>query len=123
MGDDPTDDLVRELAALRLREAEVVRLLEAARREATRRESRRPAAPIRVDRGSVGVFLSVGDKIIILNPVNKPRNWEEGRHWDGGEARLATITRLEGDKVYFSTDNGVNTWRHRRNVKRLQHRP
>ena len=50
--------------------------------------------------------IVVGDRVKITKRV---RNLN-GRNITNAE-RLATVTRTEKNKIYFTTDNGAETWR------------
>lgn len=104
MQDKTIGDLINELKALRLREARVISLLEAA---ATQRDS---------DTEDHG--FERGDRIKIKNKVKKPANWGD-EPWDYQQAKLATVTRATLQRIYFVTDNGISSWRAPHNVERL----
>jgi hypothetical protein len=55
--------------------------------------------------------FATGDRIRILNAVKKPAKWNNKREWIENEARYATVTRVQGGRVFFVTDNGTSTWR------------
>ena len=55
--------------------------------------------------------FATGDRIRILNAVKKPAKWNNKKEWSENEARYATVTRIQGGRVFFVTDNGVSTWR------------
>jgi predicted P-loop ATPase/GTPase len=66
------------------------------------------------------VFLP-GDRIRVLNRVKKPPMWDEdtqGRLWHPPDAKKGTVNSSTLTRVYFTTDNGVSTWR---NVKNVTH--
>jgi hypothetical protein len=59
-----------------------------------------------------------GDRIWIINSVNKPASWDNNTLWR--ETRSATVTEvlIKGPvvQVHFTTDNGVSTWRAPNNI-------
>jgi hypothetical protein len=61
------------------------------------------------------------DGIRILNRVKKPPTLDEdthGRLWHSPDAKKGTVNSSTLTRVYFTTDNGVSTWR---NVQNLTH--
>lgn len=95
-------ELVEELKRLQVREARIIELIE----QRTEADYRHAA-------------LTQGDRVYIKNRVRKPSNWSDTVVWDERVARNATVTRVDGNKVYFTTDNGVCTWRVFSNLRRL----
>ena len=70
------------------------------------------------DSRTICAQLTVGDRIEITNRIRRPTHWI--RPWSVDNERRATVTRIDpSGKVFFTTDNGVKTWRYARNVKRL----
>lgn len=98
--------LIVELKKLKLREAQIISLLE---RENERAET---------DDFSATSFAT-GDRVLIKNRVKKPATWSNAIPWDERVARNATVTGIDQGKVHFTTDNGVKTWRLPSNLKRL----
>ena len=68
-------------------------------------------------------LLSPGDRIQILNAVKRPKNWNAAKPWIHLEAKRATVTCVEYDRIYFTTMNGISTWRLRKNVLRIPSPP
>jgi hypothetical protein len=99
-------ELIQELKALQLREATVLALIEQA-------EKRRDLVA-----GHHEGFTK-GDRIRISNHVPKPAHWGIDEPWNYRNAQKATVTFTANDRVYFTTDNGVTTWRSPRNIKRI----
>jgi hypothetical protein len=65
-------------------------------------------------------FPYPGDRICILNTVKRPQNWDTNTKWDPSAAKLATITSIEYNRIYFTTDNGVTTaWRLLKNIRQI----
>jgi hypothetical protein len=98
-------ELIDELKALQIREARIVALLE--RAAAADQESTTPT-----EHGFIR-----GDRIRILK-ITKPSGWGN-THWNYHQARIATVTHTTAERVYFVTDNGLNTWRLPKNVIKL----
>lgn len=68
----------------------------------------RAAAPI----------IQKGDRLNILNKVNKPQNWTG--EWDQAKAQKATVTHFYRGQVHFVTDNGIRTWRAVNNLSKAE---
>jgi hypothetical protein len=98
------DELIQELKALQLREAEVLQLIEQANK--------------RRDGTTTHHGFAQGDRIRITNRVTKPAHWGSNEPWHYRDAQKATVTFTTKDRVYFVTDNGVTTWRAPRNIQR-----
>ncbi len=96
--------LIQELRSLKLRESLLLDELEVA--------SGRSSSNARASS-----TLSVGDRIRVRNLIRKPSDWT--RPWKTSISRLATITAVQNDRVYFITDNGLETGRAMKNVERL----
>lgn len=115
---DDIASLIKELEALRVREARIIDLLKAA--------NQRNRARVDTDaNANVSDFLrsfEIGDRVIIRNNVRKPSGWSNDVVWDEQQARRATVTKVDAaaDRVYFTTDNGVRTWRMPANLRRSQ---
>ena len=99
------DELIQNLLDLRLVETSILRQLE----EARRRETGRAFLP----HPDLNLIV-VGDRVKITNRVLNPKGCEVTKR-----DRLATVTRLDEGKVFFTTDNGTNTWRLPRNLQHL----
>jgi hypothetical protein len=63
-------------------------------------------------------FIQKGDRVIIVNIVNKPQNWN--REWDQSKAQKATVTHFYKGQVHFITDNGIRTWRAINNLTKAE---
>jgi hypothetical protein len=61
-----------------------------------------------------------GDRVYIKNEIRKPSNWKTYNNWTAAKERYATVTEVTDARVFFTTDNGVDTWRQRKNLKRIQ---
>ena len=101
------DQLIQKLKQIRIQETEVLEQLEEARaRETTSRSPQVPPATADPN------LFEEGDQIRITNKVRLPR----GRAVTDGD-RLAVVTDIQGDKVYFITNNGTKTWRLFKNIR------
>jgi hypothetical protein len=110
-------ELIKELKRLQLREAAIVSLIEATNAGRDENEFTHEEGTERhIDATEHGV--EKGDRIRIKNQVKKPANW--GRDfWEYKQARIATVTFVTVDRIYFVTDNGIRTWRAPHNVERI----
>ena len=97
MRNKSVDELIQELKIIRIQETQILNQHEEAR---TRETSDRSPNPFKE-----------GDHIKVTNNVRLPR----GRTVTDGD-RLAVVTDIQGDKVYFTTSNGTKTWRLRKNI-------
>jgi hypothetical protein len=96
---DDIDKLIAELRALKIR---VARL-------------EQQQLPEDRDRDT----FKIGDRVRVKNRVCKPTNWPIDRHWSKPLERLATVTRITTERIYFTTDNGSLSWRHPKNTTRI----
>jgi hypothetical protein len=108
MVDNNIHKLIEELKVLKLRETEIIAQLEV---ENVRRN--------RTTTTTTNHGFEQGDRIRITNQVTKPAHWGTNETWNYRDALRATVTFTTADRIYFVTDNGVNTWRAVRNIKRL----
>ena len=60
--------------------------------------------------------IQIGDRVTLLTTLKKPKNWDNTHLWLQSEARKGTVSRIHEEKIYFSTDNGVDRWRLAKNV-------
>ena len=123
MDDLSLQELVRELRAIRIREAEILERLETIPTEAPSQETKKTtAAPTKVS--SHG--LKIGDRITIVNKVlKKPANWPRSDQWIEEDHKTATIQEIiqitpSNTQVHFITDGGIQTWRAPNNVRVLK---
>jgi hypothetical protein len=65
-------------------------------------------------------LIQPGDRIRITNQVKKPLSWDTSITFNQQQAKLATVTAVVNNRIYFTTDNGIHTWRSRRNILQLQ---
>jgi hypothetical protein len=113
MEDRRVDDIIAELRALRLHIAHL-------ETEINRRGNDRAlaSAPPRTQRPSTHGY-AVGHRIRILNKVKKPAVWDNSVQWSEAEARLGTVTGVRERQIFFTTDNGIETWRAPNNLRNL----
>lgn len=110
MSENEIGALIEELKYLRLRESRVLSLIEAANERneaANKRNEGRPTG------GANATVFAQGDRVRVINRVRRPASWPSDRRWDERLARAATVTYVTTvpDRVYFTTDNGIETWR------------
>lgn len=89
---ETVDDIIQKIQQLRLKETQLFSQLKAARQT---------EVDISISE------LNVGDRIRITNRNHSP------------SVRTGTVTRITPDRIYLTTDNGVNTWRLAKNVTKL----
>ena len=113
MKNHTVDDLITQLQNIRIEEAAILEQLKAARVQEL--QDRKPVYPRRTVDGTRKTVdpnpFKSGDRVKITNKVRLPR----GRAITP-EDRLATVNNVEGDKVYFTTDNDTTTWRLHHNL-------
>ena len=108
MGDDESiDTLIEELKRLQVRETDLLGQLESAYR-------RRDGAS--TPRRRTGRH-QVGDRVHVTNRIRRPVFAPAS--WTGFKERHATVTSVDGERVFFKTDNGTNTWRAAKNLRLL----
>jgi hypothetical protein len=98
------EDLIRELKELKLR---VARL-----ESDSNANTKTTSAP--------DSTLSVGDRVRIKNKTKKPQHWPANKEWTDSKERTATVTKTTPTKIYFTTDNGTQTWRAPHNLQKIQ---
>jgi hypothetical protein len=108
MGDDRIDELVKQVRRLTLQ----VQSLERALHKTDNPPIANKHTIIDTD---FNVFAT-GDRVRILNTVRKPTKWNDNKEWSETEARYATVTRIQGGRVFLITDNGISTWRSPKNL-------
>ena len=121
--DDPSlQDLVRELRAIRIREAQIIQQLEVGLTKATDEGTKEPSASS-TETSTHG--LKIGDRIAITNKVKKPANWPRSDPWIESDHKTATIQDIitispTNTQIHFITDGGVETWRAPNNVRTIR---
>jgi hypothetical protein len=109
-------ELIKELKALKVREATVIAQLEAVNLKRTQKT----APPVTYDTEDE---LVQGDRIRITNRVRKPATWPRKVEWEERKERHGTVTRVTTEQVHIVTDNGTHTWRAPQNLKRITKDP
>lgn len=110
MSDDRIDALIQELKDLRLRETSLLQRIEEANRQ-------RDDSATRDDDARGPAEYQPGDRVYVLSRIRKPVFAPS--NWNGYSERRATVTRVDGEKVFFKTDNGTQTWRAAKNLRLL----
>ena len=105
MGDDQIDKLIEQVQKLTVQVQGLERALD---RTAN-------TAPLIVNNDFFG--FATGNRVRILNSVKKPAKWDNTKEWHKDKARHATVTRVQGGRVYIVTDNGVSTWWSAKNLR------
>lgn len=100
--------LIEQLKRLKVREARILEQLEAENDLQ------------RVDHFVQPPTFEIGDRVRITNRVRRPANWDERIPWNERHARNATVTGIADGKIYFTTDNGTQTWRLPQNLRELR---
>ena len=112
MEDDRVDELIEHVRRLTIQ----VQSLE---RELRRRDSLSPSLRS-VDESIVSrSVFTVGDRVRILNSIKKPATWDNTKTWSEGAAKVATVTKVRATQIFFTTDNGVSTWRAPNNLQKI----
>jgi hypothetical protein len=118
MEDSRIDDLIRELRSLQLQAAQLQAATQHRVQEADEHQREdAQAVPHDLPRHANG--FCIGDRVRILNKIKKPATWNNTRQWLEVEARTAVVTLVCAEQVFFTTDNGVKTWRAPNNLRRL----
>lgn len=115
MEDSRIEDIITELRALRL---EVTRLQTELQQRGTPPRAQAAEAPTLQSRHATHGF-AIGDRVRILNKVKKPATWDNRVAWVEEEARKAIVTEVRPQQVFFTTDNGIDTWRAPNNLRKL----
>lgn len=96
------DELVKQLEELQLQEALVIERIKRIREK--EQQSAKPERP----------NLDVGSRVRIINPtrrnITSPISVKD---------KFGTVTKVTDKRVFFTTDNGVNTRRDRKNLEVL----
>ena len=119
MEDKSVQELIESLRTLRVQEERIIERIEIAT-ERERTSAARRAAPTE-SQDHDNQPINVGDRVYITNKVRKPATWGLTREtWSAYKERHAVVTRVESNKVYVRTDNGVDTWRAPGNLRRIR---
>jgi len=108
--DDRIAKLIEELKDLRLQETSLIRQIEEANR---RRQGARVDHSSRVNERN----YRAGDRVYITSRIRRPVF--APTTWTGYNERRATVTKVDGERVFFTTDNGTKTWRASKNIRLL----
>ena len=102
------EELIRQLRELRVKESEIIARIEAA----TRQPELEP-----IERYEKVDDYDIGDRVVVNNrvtrPLRTPADWTVFKECRG------TVTDVRGDRVFYVTENGTRTWRHKRNLSRI----
>lgn len=113
--DDQIDTLINELKRLQVRETSLLRQLEDAHRQRDAAQADDGARDNgNATRQQAGRY-QVGDRVYVTNRIRKPVFAPAS--WTGFKERHATVTSVDGEKVFFETDNGTRTWRVAKNLR------
>ena len=67
------------------------------------------------------VVFSIDDRVRILNETRKSGlGLFLNRGYNSDKDRIATVTSVSGDRVWFITDNGEKTWRKAKNLHKIE---
>ena len=115
MQDKEVEDLISELKVLNLRRSAILARLEEAYSTPGVEENASHSVRAPIANGIVK-----GDRVRIINKVKRPAVWTSQLAWDKERERYATVTRVTPTQVFFTTDNGVETWRAPNNLRRIR---
>jgi hypothetical protein len=108
MEDSRVDDLIEQVQSLTLQVQEL--------KQELRRRDTSPSLRQRGQQLPYRTEFKPGDRVRILNSIRKPTSWNASKEWLPFQAKSATITSIKGQRVFFTTDNGVSTWRSPNNL-------
>lgn len=114
MSTDELDELIEQLKEVRLQERKLQDKAESILQRITSVRARSQRA-IRSTTANQDIGLSVGDYILITNKITTP----PGRDANIDD-RKGVINRIELPWVYFTTNNGFETKRYAKNLKKIQ---
>ena len=107
MRNQSVDQLIQKLKKIRIQETQVLNQLEEARaRETT--DSLPRVHTLHTDHNP----FEKGDRVKIFNKIRLP-----GGRTPTNDDRIAIVTNVVEDKVYFTTLNGTKTWRLHKNLR------
>lgn len=113
------DELIERLKEIRIEESAVIEELTEARKLENRNHTdTNNAAHVnnRQKQQNNDNTIKVGSRVKITNKVRAPF----GRQLSTTEDGLATVYKVNGERVYFVTDKGYKTWRNARNLKKIE---
>ena len=105
MGEDQIDKLIEQVRQLTLQVQRLERAID------------RTTNPAPLIAGINSFVFATGDRVRILNSAKKPARWDNAKEWDKNKAQYATVTRIQGGRIYIITDNGTPTWRSAHNLR------
>ena len=128
---DELPELISQLKSLRIRQARILQQLERAVAQETQvvrqiedhsgrrtvRTAPRPPPPAVVPAPPIdnAAGFEAGDRVIIHNEVKRRKGRPPVNIYD----RRSVVTRVEGDKIFITTDNGFATWRLSKHLRYL----
>jgi carboxylesterase type B len=113
MPTETVDTLLEQLKALRIQESKVLDKIHQARAQ----EKQTHQGP----NNNEAPAYEYGDRVRIQNAISKPFT----RHANTGNQDSTvqyTLTNNNITKVFIQTDNGFNTWRLEKNLRRITHK-
>jgi hypothetical protein len=114
--------LTTQLRGINIRLAQLEAAAEQDKRPTTERSARTAAATI-IESSTGTAAASVikkGDRVNIVNKLNKPSTWSPHVEWCQENAQRGTVTHFHKGQVHFITDNGVKTWRAINNLRKIE---
>jgi hypothetical protein len=118
MSEDRVERLIQQVQALQLEVTNIQQELKQHNRCQQASPTTSPSHPTVTHN-----LLQPGDRVRILNQVKKTRSWDTTREFIHQQAKLATVTAVVNNRIYFTTDNGIHTWRSRRNIIKQPKQP
>jgi hypothetical protein len=112
MPTETVDTLLEQLNALRIQENKVLERIHQARAQEKRTHTTEGLG------GNEVPTYSYGDRVRIQNAISKPFT----RRANAGDRESTvqyTLTKNDSTKVFIRTDNGFNTWRLEKNLRRI----
>jgi hypothetical protein len=110
MPTETVDTLLEQLKALRIEESKVLEKIHQARAQ----EKRTHQGP----NDSESLAYEYGDRVRIQNAISKPFT-RRANAGDRDSTVQYTLTNNDLTKVFIRTDNGFNTWRLEKNLRRI----
>jgi hypothetical protein len=112
MEDNRVDGLIEQVRALTIQVQELQQKLRRRDNSPSSRQRNKASETTGTDKPK----FKAGDRVRILNQVKKPTSWDGLQEWLSSRAKTATVTSTSGQRVFFTTDNGISTWRSPRNL-------
>ena len=113
--DERLRELIRRLKDLQIEESELLREVEQIN------ERRRENVRAHHTGGEPSRPFRVGDRIYVVNRVRRPTIIPRGSDWTAGKERQGTVTGIDrrSNRIYYTSDNGTETWRLSKNLTHL----